>query len=232
MDKTARLFAIMDTLRRHRQPVTAGALAEEHGVSLRTLYRDMQTLMALGAPIEGEAGIGYMLRKGYFLPPLMFSADELEALVLGARWVEDQPDDDLSGAAANALGKIRAAAPDDLRERIDDTGLWPVRMSNEHSPLPVLGQMRQAMRAEQAVRIDYADEAGAVTSRTIWPVQIAYYENKQIIVAWCTLREDFRHFRTERVRSADITGERFGERRPVLAGRWRQAWLSERGRGS
>ena len=105
MDKTVRLFAIMDTLRRHRGPVTAGALAAEHGVSLRTLYRDMQTLTALGAPVEGEAGIGYMLRPGYFLPPLMFSAEELEALVLGARWVENQPDPNLADAATNAMAQ-------------------------------------------------------------------------------------------------------------------------------
>ena len=109
MDKTERLFAVMDALRRHRRPVTAQQLADEQAVSVRTLYRDIQTLIGLGAPIDGEAGIGYMLRPGFFLPPLMFTSDELEALVLGARWVEGQPDDGLSAAAKNALGKIATA---------------------------------------------------------------------------------------------------------------------------
>lgn len=225
MEKTVRLFAIMDTLRRHRGPVTAGALAAEHGVSLRTLYRDMQTLSALGAPVEGEAGVGYMLRPGFFLPPLMFSAEELEALVLGARWVENRPDPHLAEAATNALGKIAAASPDDLRARIGDTGLWPVRMSDDQAPLPLIAVIRRAMRAEKAVRIDYEDRNGGATKRTIWPVQIAYYESKQLIAAWCTLRGDFRHFRSERIIAAEETGERFGRRRSVLARQWYDHWM-------
>ncbi len=195
MDKTERLFAIMDALRRHRRPVTAAALAEEQGVSVRTLYRDMQTLVGLGAPIEGEAGIGYMLRPGFFLPPLMFSAEELEALVLGGRWVEAQPDAGLATAARNALGKIANASPDDLRDRMGDTGLWPVRLSGPLEPVPVLGLVRAAMRGETALAIGYADESGRRTERDIWPVQLAYYEGKQVIAAWCCLREGFRNFR-------------------------------------
>ena len=153
MDKTERLFAIMDALRRHRLPVTAAQLAQDQGVSVRTLYRDIQTLIGLGAPIEGEAGVGYMLRPGFFLPPLMFSADELEALVLGARWVEAQPDVELSAAARNALGKIATASPDDLRDRISDTGLWPVRVEAVGAPLPLMALVRKAMRAERVLRI-------------------------------------------------------------------------------
>jgi predicted DNA-binding transcriptional regulator YafY len=229
MDKTERLFAIMDALRRHRRPVTAAQLADEQGVSVRTLYRDIQTLIGLGAPIDGEAGVGYMLRPGFFMPPLMFSAEELEALVLGARWVEAQPDVDLSTAAKNALGKIATASPDDLRDRIADTGLWPVRMSGEHPPLPLLGLIREAMRKERALKIDYSDEKGDASSREIWPVQLAFYENKQIVVAWCTLREAFRHFRTERIDSAEMTANRYGNRRAILAARWYGEW---RGRGS
>src|ERR1700742_3520241 len=118
MDKTERLFSIMDALRRRGRPVTAAALAEEQGVSVRTLYRDVQTLIGLGAPIDGEAGIGYILKPGFFLPPLMFSPDELEALVLGARWVEARPDAALGNAARTALGKIATASPEDLRDRV------------------------------------------------------------------------------------------------------------------
>lgn len=226
MDKTERLFAVMDALRRHRQPVTAAKLAEEQGVSVRTMYRDVQTLVGLGAPIDGEAGVGYMLKPGFFLPPLMFTPEELEALVLGARWVGAQPDDGLGAAAKNALAKIATASPEDLRDRINDTGLWPVAVwgANMRPPMPVLGQVRLAMRTEKAVRISYEDEAGTPSERTIWPVQLAYYEGKQTIAAWCCLREAFRNFRTDRIVALSVTEERYGKRRAVLEKLWRESW--------
>lgn len=224
MDKTERLFSIMDALRRHRRPVTAAALAEEQKVSVRTLYRDIQTLIGLGAPIDGEAGVGYMLKPGFFLPPLMFSSEELEALVLGARWVETQPDDGLGAAARNALAKIATASPEDLRDRINDTALWPVAIWGERKPVPVLADIRLAMRHERAVRIDYADEQGRPSSRVIWPVGLAFYEGKQTIAAWCLLREDFRSFRTDRIVSLVVTEERYGKRRAMLESEWRESW--------
>jgi predicted DNA-binding transcriptional regulator YafY len=224
MDKTERLFSIMDALRRHRRPVTAAALAEEQGVSVRTLYRDVQTLIGLGAPIDGEAGIGYMLRPGFFLPPLMFSPEELEALVLGGRWVEAQPDAALAGAAKNALAKIATASPDDLRDRIKDTGLWPMMMRGPQEPVPTLGLLREAMRAEKVVHIGYADEGGKTSERDIWPVQLGYYEGKQVVVAWCCMREAFRNFRTDRITTAEATEERYGRRRLVLAKEWNEEW--------
>lgn len=228
MDKTERLFSIMDTLRRHRRPVTAAVLAQEQGVSVRTLYRDIQTLVGLGAPIDGEAGIGYMLRPGFFLPPLMFSPEELEALVLGARWVETQPDQDLGAAARNALAKIATASPEDLRDRISDTALWPVAIWGARKPVPVLGDIRRAMRQEKAVLLDYEDEQGRSTQRTIWPVGIAFYEGKQVIAAWCLLRADFRNFRTDRIVSMTLTEERYGKRRAVLEREWRESWVHDR----
>jgi len=228
MDKTERLFAVMDALRRHRRPVTAAALAQEQGVSVRTLYRDVQTLVGLGAPIDGEAGVGYMLKPGFFLPPLMFTPEELEALVLGARWVGAQPDDGLGAAAANALAKIATASPEDLRDRINDTGLWPVAVWGDKTPMPILGQVRQAMRTEKALRIAYADEAGNPSERTIWPVQLAYYEGKQVIAAWCCLRTAFRNFRTDRIAGLTLTEERYGKRRAALEREWRDSWQHER----
>jgi predicted DNA-binding transcriptional regulator YafY len=224
MDKTERLFAVMDALRRHRRPVTAAQLAEEQNVSVRTLYRDVQTLIGLGAPIDGEAGVGYMLRPGFFMPPLMFTPEELEALVLGARWVEAQPDDGLVSAARNALGKIATASPEDLRDRIADTGLWPVMMRGRAAPKPMLAEIRRAMRSEKAVHIAYADESGRESERDIWPVQLAYYEGKQIIAAWCCLRQAFRNFRTDRIVSLFPTENRYGKRRTVLAREWEVEW--------
>ena len=227
MDKTERLFSIMDALRRHRRPVTAAALAEEQGVSVRTLYRDVQTLIGLGAPIDGEAGIGYMLRPGFFLPPLMFTPEELEALVLGGRWVEAQPDAGLAGAAKNALAKIATASPEDLRDRIKDTGLWPVLMRGPAAAVEVLGPIRTAMREEKALHIAYADEQGRSSERNIWPVQLAYYEGKQIVAAWCCSREAFRNFRTDRIAAATPTEARYGRRRLVLAKEWRDEWARQ-----
>ena len=225
-DKTARLFAIIDTLRRHRRPVTADALAAEQGVSVRTLYRDIQTLIALGAPVEGEAGVGYVLRAGFFLPPLMFSSEELEALVLGARWVAGRQDGSLSRAAGLALAKIAAASPDELKRRIDEAGLWPVNSRWRETDAPLLATVREAMRAEKVLHIDYADETGKATERSIWPAALAYYEDKQIIAAWCLLRQDFRSFRIDRIAAARIGNEGFGRRRAVLmADWWRQSGL-------
>jgi predicted DNA-binding transcriptional regulator YafY len=227
MDKTERLFAVMDALRRHRRPVTAQQLADEQAVSVRTLYRDIQTLIGLGAPIDGEAGVGYMLRPGFFLPPLMFTPDELEALVLGARWVEGQPDDGLSAAAKNALGKIATASPDDLRDRLATTGLWAGQGSWSRSSEPLLGTAREAMRTEKTLHLSYTDEAGKETQRPVWPVTLAYYEDKHIIGAWCTLRNDFRNFRIDRVRDARLGDEPFGRRRVILLREWEAVW-SER----
>ncbi|WP_434046753.1 MULTISPECIES: helix-turn-helix transcriptional regulator [Sorangium] len=230
MDRTERLFALMDALRRHRRPVTAAQLAEEQGVSVRTIYRDVQTLIRLGAPIDGEAGVGYVLRPGFFLPPLMFTAEELEALVLGARWVGSQADEGLAGAAQNAVAKIAAASPDDLRGRIDDTGLWPVVLAGSGAaPQPALGLVRQAMRRERALAMRYQSESGSSTERDVWPVQIAYYEGKQIIAAWCCLRASFRHFRADRIASLALTAQPYGKPRRTLTKEWRQAWEREGG---
>ena len=229
MDKTERLFSVMDALRRHRRPVTAAQLADEQGVSVRTLYRDIQTLIGLGAPIEGEAGIGYMLKPGFFLPPLMFSAEELEALVLGARWVEARPDGALSAAARNALGKIATASPDDLRDRISNTGLWPIRSDwSGRKEQPMLGTIREAMRSERALQLAYADEQGRTTEREIWPLALAYYDDKQIVAGWCTLREDFRNFRTDRIVAVTPTDIPFGRRRASLVREWEDLYRTAR----
>ena len=224
MDKTERLFSVMDALRRHRRPITASALAEEQGVSVRTLYRDIQTLIGLGAPIDGEAGVGYMLRPGFFLPPLMFSAEELEALVLGARWVQGRPDEALAGAAKNALAKIATASPDDLRDRISSTGLWAAQQRWSTDKEPLLGVVREAMRNEKTLHIQYVDESGNSTERPIWPITLAYYEEKQVIGAWCVMRQAFRNFRVDRVRAATPGTEPFGKRRVILMAEWEAIW--------
>ncbi len=224
MDRTERLFSIMDALRRRRRPVTAGALAEDQGVSVRTLYRDIQTLIGLGAPIEGEAGVGYMLKAGFFLPPLMFTSEELEALTLGARWVEGQPDAALAGAARNAIAKIATASPEDLRDRLATTGLWAAPRGWGGDTEPLLGVVRESMREEKTLHIVYVDENGNETERPIWPITLGYLENKQIVGAWCVMRADFRNFRIDRIRRATAGPEPFGQRRVILMKQWEAIW--------
>lgn len=228
MDRTERLLALLDALRRRRTPVTAEALAKQEGVSVRTIYRDIQTLIGLGAPIEGEAGLGYILKTGFFMPPLLFSPSELEALVLGARWVQTLPDGELGEAARNALAKIATASPEDLRSRIEDAGLWPVNIAATKETMPVLERAREAMRSERAAEIDYSDADGNETTRVIWPIQLAYWEGKQILVGWCCLREDYRLFRTDRITNFRITELPYGRPRAAMSREWFEAWEKSR----
>lgn len=231
MDKTERLFALLDALRRRRSPITAETLAEEQRVSVRTIYRDVQTLVGLGAPVDGEAGLGYVLRSGFFMPPLMFTPVELEALVLGARWVQTLPDGELGAAARNALAKIATASNDDLRALIDDPGLWPVNLAKADGKprTPILERAREAMRNERAVTLEYEDAEGRFTTRTVWPVQLAYYEQKEIVVAWCCLRQDFRMFRTDRIKTFEVTEHPYGRKRAELTAECAENWRQSEG---
>ncbi len=222
MSRTTRLFKLMDALRGHRRPVTAARLAEELAVSMRTVYRDIQTLIDLGAPVEGEAGLGYLLRAGFFLPPLMFGEDELEALVLGARWVRGQGDAALAQAAHSALAKIATASPKDLRDKMADTGLWAPRFETPAEQPAGLRTIREAVRREQKLVITYVDEKGVTTQRVVWPVALAFLEGKRLLAAWCELRNGFRHFRSDRISSLTPTRERYPTSRAVLMKTWRR----------
>jgi predicted DNA-binding transcriptional regulator YafY len=221
MSRTTRLFKLMDALRGHRRPVTAARLADDLEVSVRTLYRDIQTLIDLGAPLEGEAGVGYLLRSGFFLPPLMFGEEELEALVLGARWVQGQGDVTLAQAAASALAKIATASPKDLRDKMADTGLWAPRFPTPAEHPTGLRTIRQAMRLEHKLSVTYVDESGVTTERVLWPIALAFFQGKRLLVAWCELRNGFRHFRPDRIAALNCTGQPYPTRRAALAKTWR-----------
>jgi predicted DNA-binding transcriptional regulator YafY len=221
MSRSERLLDLIQVLRRHRRPVSGQALADELGVSLRTVYRDIQTLIGQGAAIDGEAGIGFVLRPGFVLPPLMFTDEEIEALVLGLRFVARQTDAPLERAAADALAKIAAVLPDDLRDRVADVGLIaaPVAVAEAIDLAP----LRAAIRSEHKVVLDYADKQGERTRRTIWPIAIGFFERTRVIAAWCELRADFRHFRTDRIAALRLTGRRYPQRRRVLMRQWRES---------
>lgn len=209
-------------MRGRRRPQTAAQLAGELSVSVRTVYRDVQTLIGLGAPIDGGAGVGYLLRGGFFLPPLMFGEEELEALVLGARWVQGQGDPALARAAESALAKIATASPKDLRDRIAETGLFAPRCSRPTEQGAGLRTIREAIRREHKLRIRYLSLAGAETHRMIWPVALVFFESNRLVAAWCELRRDFRHFRADRISSLEATGVPYPRARSELARLWRQ----------
>ncbi len=199
-------------------------------MSLRTVYQDMQTLIALGAPIDGAAGVGYLLRPGFFLPPLMFNVEELEALTLGARWVKGQGDTVLAQAADTALAKIGAASPKDLRQEIAEIGLWARRFGEPARHTATLHKIREAIRREHKLTIRYTSVAGSETERVVWPVALGFFEGVQLIAAWCELRKDFRHFRVDHITSMEALGISYPRTRRELARLWKQTLASERAR--
>jgi predicted DNA-binding transcriptional regulator YafY len=220
--RSERLLELIQVLRRHRHPVSGQTLSDELGVSLRTIYRDVQTLIGQGASIDGEAGVGYVLRPGFVLPPLMFSVEEIEALVLGSRWVAQRTDEPLARAAANAIAKIAAVLPDDLRERMDDSGLLAGPGSEPKEERIDLTLIRQAIRAERKLILRYADAKGERSRRTVWPIVLGFFDRSRVLAAWCELRQDYRHFRTDRIIGLRLTDKRYPRRRRALMKEWRE----------
>lgn len=222
MSRSERLLALIQALRRHRRPVSGADLARELSVSLRTIYRDIQSLAASGAPIDGEAGVGYILRPGFTLPPLMFTEEEIEALVLGSRMVAASTDARLAGAARDALAKITAVLPEGRADDVAVLGLLSAPRPPDAPDGVDLARLRQAIRAERKVWITYGDEAGNRTERRIWPISLTFYDRTRLLAAWCELRDGFRHFRTDRVITLTETAERLPRPRRVLMKEWRQ----------
>lgn len=221
MARASRLFDLLQSLRRHRRPVRGQALADELGVSLRTLYRDIATLQAQGAHIEGEPGLGYVLRPDFMLPPLMFSGDEIQALVLGTRWVAQRGDDTLGLAARDALAKIAAVLPVELRNELDDSALLVGPGKPTASERVGLGTLREAIRSERKLSLVYSDGNGNGSERIVWPFALGFFDQVRMLVAWCELRQGFRHFRIDRVLEVTPLEVRYPRRRQALLKAWR-----------
>lgn len=220
MSRAARLLDLLQALRNRSTPVSGQDLAAELGISIRTLYRDIATLQGQGADIQGEPGLGYVLRPGFTLPPLMFSADEIEALVLGSRWVAARSSDSrLSSSAQQALSKITSVLPADLRERVEATNLLVPQGTNADSI--DAAEIRLAIRDERKITIGYRSLDEAVSSRTIWPFLIGFFEEARIVAGWCELRQDYRHFRVDRIETVERLPERYPKRRAVMLREWR-----------
>jgi predicted DNA-binding transcriptional regulator YafY len=221
MRRADRLFDIIQRLRTAGKPTTAAALADELEVTVRTVYRDIATLQARRVPIDGAAGIGYVLRRGFDLPPLMFTVEEIEAIAVGARLVRRTGDPGLQDAAESVLSKVTVVLPDALRAQLVSA---PLYVSGSGAPVAAgvdLSVVRQAIRDECKLRISYTDEKGGRTERIIWPIAVAYYVQATLVGAWCEMRQDYRHFRADRIRSLTVLQERY----PSDNGRLMAEWL-------
>lgn len=214
--RATRLLALLQALRGRRYPVTAAALARELAVSERTIYRDLSDLTAQGAPIKGEAGVGYVLGPGLFLPPLALTEEETEAILLGLRYVGQRGDAVLTAAAGSVRGKIVSVLSRELQATVDAPLAVPgpdgAAFPDNAVPLAVL---RSAVRTQTRINIQYADEQARLTERIIWPIQLGFMDKARVVTAWCELRTAFRFFRTDRIRAATLL-DRYPARRAAL----------------
>ena len=220
MSRSLRLLHLLQALRGRRRPVTAAQLADDLDVSERTIYRDVADLVAQGAPISGEAGVGYILRPGLFLPPLMLSEDEVEAVLLGLRYVDQRGDAVLKAAAASAVAKIGAVLSPQGQASLAN----PLTLPGPSPAIAEIGapldDLRAAIRAQTRLDIAYDDQQGRRTRRVVWPIQLAFMDRARVLAAWCELRDDFRTFRTDRITSLAPL-DRYPGRRADLARRLR-----------
>jgi predicted DNA-binding transcriptional regulator YafY len=222
MSRSERLLHLLQVLRRHRPPVSGQALARETGVSIRTLYRDIASLQAQGAAITGEAGVGYVMQPGFMLPPLMFGADELDAVVLGMRLVADMGDPALAQGASNALAKLAAVLPPDLRREAETSALLIGFGRPAVAQGAAAAPLRAAIRAERKLSIRYRDPSGTESDRVVWPYALVYFDLTRVLMCWCELRGAFRNFRIDRIAAADMLAERYPRHRQALLKEWRQ----------
>ncbi|AUX44864.1 DeoR family transcriptional regulator [Sorangium cellulosum] len=222
MRRADRLFQILQILRRKRAPITAAALAEELETSTRTVYRDVAALIAQRVPIRGEAGTGYVLDRGFDMPPLMLTPDEIEVAVLGAQWVARRGDAALQRAAQDLIAKIAATVPERLRPFVLEPASGAPPAWNQAPDALDLAEVRAAIRAGRKIVLRYRDEQARESERVVWPVVVGYLDTARFLVAWCELREGFRSFRTDRVVGATFLEERYPETPSALRARWRK----------
>ena len=222
MRRADRLFQIIQILRRSSRPVIAREIAGELEVSLRTIYRDVADLIAQRVPIQGEAGFGYVLDDAFDMPPLMLTPDEVEAAVLGAQWVAGRGDPTLAKAAQDLIAKITSVVPERLRPFIADPSIGTRPPQAPTTDVVDLARVRAWIRDGRKIRIDYRDELGTPTLRVVWPVIVGFLEDMRMLAAWCELRQDFRHFRADRIVAAEFLEDRYDGRPGVLRQRWKR----------
>ena len=216
MAKSERLLQLMQLLRLLSPPVQAAQLADELSVSLRTIYRDIDSLRSAGAIIDGAAGFGYSLVEDTAMPPMLFNVDETEALVLGLREVIEVGDPVLADAARNALAKLATSLPNRLSRQMQNSVLSAKRFHARPTISIDVSVLRMAARNEQAVHIYYADAKGAQTDRTIWPLSLVFMDQTLMLLAKCQMRQGFRAFRADRITQLETTDQSFRPHRTSL----------------
>lgn len=222
MSRTSRMFEIIQMLRRAKSPVTADAMADMLEVTKRTVYRDIAALQAMRVPIDGEAGIGYVMRPGFDLPPLMFASEEVEAIVVGLALLGRTGDAGLLAAAKRVGRKIAQVLPGDMARDFESSPLHASNWSAVPGSRVDPALLRRAIRSEEKLRLVYADGAGKRTRRTVKPLAIVYYIEVVVLAAWCELRGDFRHFRIDRMVGCAATGKWFQGEGERLRAKWRE----------
>lgn len=227
MRKASRLFEIIQILRLARKPVTAAEIAAQLEVTVRSIYRDIAALQAMRVPIEGERGIGYILRPGFTLPPLMLSLEETEAIVLSLALLDRTGDIGLKHAARQVNRKIAAAVPPPLARLFSDNALHAWGTAAPAPEAVELALVRRAIRDERKLALDYRDELGRATERTIRPIALIYYSETANIVAWCELRQAIRNFRADRIEHCDAADEFFRGEGERLRQLWVNGWQTK-----
>lgn len=202
MQRTDRLFEIIQLLRRQNQPVASAYLAEQLEVSQRTIYRDIVTLQSMRVPIEGEVGVGYVMAEDYDLPPLNFNREEIEAIVVGLSLLSRTGDKALERAAKRVLSKVDAAKLPADTLSVSDWGIEGIDPA-------IVGRLRTAVAEERKVEVTYSDLSENLTRRVVLPLAITYYVRVAVLATWCELRADFRHFRIDRIESCDLLQDAF-----------------------
>jgi len=224
MRKASRLFEIIQILRLAKRPVTGADIADRLEVTVRSIYRDIAALQAMRVPIEGERGIGYILRPGFDLPPLMFSIEEMEAIVLSLALLERTGDAELKQAAKRVTAKIAGAVPPPLRQTLDANALHAWGFAAPSASAIDLSLVRRAIRDEEKLELAYRDELGRATERVIRPIALIYYAETANIVAWCELRQAIRNFRSDRIEDCQPAGLWFKGEGDGLRQIWVNGW--------
>ncbi|NYD89204.1 putative DNA-binding transcriptional regulator YafY [Sphingomonas melonis] len=220
MTRSVRLLAIVQSLRGRHAPATAAALASEFGVSERTIYRQVSVLVARGAVIAGAAGSGYIMKAGSFLPPMTFAPDEADAIVLGLRYVMRRGDAALSEGARSAMAKIADVMPEGAANRARANGLVVGPVGSRRNE--VIAAIRSAIRRGRKLTFAYANAEGRPSSRTVWPIALGFFDEVEMLAAWCEAKGAFRHFRTDRIREEQVSEQRILLSSSRLMSRYRE----------
>ena len=227
MSRSIRLLTLLQLLREQRYPVTAQRLAEHLDISVRSVYRDIESLRDQGVNIEGSAGLGFQLKENFLLPPMSLDETEVEAVFLALHWLRSVPDPALKNAAHSVLAKLNAVLPKNKQELIDETMLRSINhwlVVDEK----VVEQVRLAIRYQVKIEVQYLDEKQNISSRMLWPFVLGYFNDKMLLAAWCELREDFRNFRLDRIQKLTVTEIIYPEFKRHLFQAWWQKELQKK----